>query len=82
MREHAAHFRKLVEQVGREAGARQTEPALVCAMYDAELFGHWWFEGPRFLAATLDVAATSEATPLTAGEYLDRYPPKEGVALH
>ena len=81
VREHAAHFRKLVEQVGREAGARQTEPALVCAMYDAELFGHWWFEGPRFLAATLDGAATSEASPLTAGEYLERYPPKEGVAL-
>jgi 1,4-alpha-glucan branching enzyme len=79
--EHAAHFLKLVEQVARENGARQSEPALVCAMYDAELFGHWWFEGPRFLAATLDRAAASEATPLTAGEYLERHPPREGVAL-
>ncbi len=23
---------------------------VVVAPYDAELFGHWWFEGPRFLA--------------------------------
>ena len=28
------------------------EPLLV-APFDAELFGHWWFEGPRFLSAEL-----------------------------
>ncbi|MEB3199555.1 MAG: 1,4-alpha-glucan branching protein domain-containing protein [Synechococcaceae cyanobacterium] len=26
-------------------------PALLVAPFDAELFGHWWFEGPAFLAA-------------------------------
>jgi 1,4-alpha-glucan branching enzyme len=25
-------------------------PALLVAPFDAELFGHWWFEGPAFLA--------------------------------
>jgi 1,4-alpha-glucan branching enzyme len=79
--EHAQHFIKLMEQVAGEAGARQSEPALVCAMYDAELFGHWWFEGPRFMAAMLDRAAAAQVTPLTAGEYLERNPPREGVAL-
>jgi 1,4-alpha-glucan branching enzyme len=24
-------------------------PPLVVAPYDAELFGHWWYEGPWFL---------------------------------
>lgn len=24
-------------------------PALVVAPYDAELYGHWWFEGPQFI---------------------------------
>ena len=24
-------------------------PPLVVAPYDAELFGHWWYEGPEFL---------------------------------
>jgi 1,4-alpha-glucan branching enzyme len=24
-------------------------PPMVVAPYDAELFGHWWFEGPRFV---------------------------------
>ncbi|SAY38717.1 glycoside hydrolase family 57 protein [Candidatus Synechococcus spongiarum] len=28
-----------------------SQPPLVVAPFDAELFGHWWYEGPRFLAA-------------------------------
>jgi 1,4-alpha-glucan branching enzyme len=24
-------------------------PPLIVAPYDAELFGHWWYEGPEFL---------------------------------
>jgi 1,4-alpha-glucan branching enzyme len=79
--EQSAHFLRLVEQVARDAGTRQSEPALVCAMYDAELFGHWWFEGPRFLAAVLDGAATGAIEPVTAGEYLERHPAREAVAL-
>lgn len=43
-REHAAHFLS-----SREGG----EPLQV-APYDAELFGHWWLEGPQFLAAVLE----------------------------
>ena len=38
----------------RQAQARHLLPALgrppiVVAPYDAELFGHWWFEGPQFI---------------------------------
>lgn len=32
--------------------------AMLCP-YDAELFGHWWFEGPLFLEAMLERAASS-----------------------
>jgi 1,4-alpha-glucan branching enzyme len=24
-------------------------PPIVVSPYDAELFGHWWYEGPEFL---------------------------------
>jgi 1,4-alpha-glucan branching enzyme len=24
-------------------------PPIIVAPYDAELFGHWWFEGPHWL---------------------------------
>jgi len=52
-------------------------PLMVCP-YDAELFGHWWFEGIQFLEAFFRVAARKDeegairlATP---SEYLAEYP--------
>lgn len=33
--------------------ARDGRPGLVVAAYDTELFGHWWHEGPAFLAQVL-----------------------------
>lgn len=32
---------------------RDGRPGLVVAAYDTELFGHWWHEGPQFLARVL-----------------------------
>ena len=32
--------------------------AMLCP-YDAELFGHWWFEGPLFIESMLEFAASS-----------------------
>jgi len=62
-REHAAHF---VES--RRRRAREGAQWLV-APYDAELFGHWWLEGPTFLAEVARlVAASDELLPSTASE--------------
>jgi 1,4-alpha-glucan branching enzyme len=36
------------KQVEWLEGRLDTPPCIVCP-YDAELFGHWWYEGPRFL---------------------------------
>jgi 1,4-alpha-glucan branching enzyme len=45
------------------------------APFDAELFGHWWFEGPAFLEAVLRGAATRpETRPTTLAGYLDEVP--------
>ena len=35
-------------------------PPLLVAPFDAELFGHWWFEGPRFLAELFRQAARED----------------------
>ena len=46
---HAQHFLEArVAQIERLAGLMD-RPPLVLAPYDAELFGHWWHEGPEFL---------------------------------
>ena len=56
--EHARAF--LSERKNSARGASQwmqdRKPLIVCP-YDAELFGHWWFEGPLFLEALFRAAA-------------------------
>ncbi|MBN1419096.1 MAG: DUF1957 domain-containing protein [Planctomycetes bacterium] len=49
---------------------------LIIAPYDAELFGHWWFEGPDFLEFLFRKLAfdQKEIVPITPSEYLDRFP--------
>lgn len=52
--EHAAEFAAAVVRRLSEHRDRRGEPGLVVAAFDTELFGHWWFEGPRWLEAVLD----------------------------
>jgi 1,4-alpha-glucan branching enzyme len=51
-------------------------PPLVVAPYDAELYGHWWFEGPVFLEAVYRRLqdAKSDVESITLGTYLERHP--------
>jgi 1,4-alpha-glucan branching enzyme len=51
-------------------------PPLVVAPYDAELFGHWWFEGPMFLEYLVRQAAhdQDDVLLLTPTDYLARHP--------
>ena len=48
--EHAATYLRgrAVELEG--LGQAMDRPPLLVAPFDAELFGHWWYEGPHFLA--------------------------------
>src|SRR5438876_2284414 len=72
---HAAHFVEArVRQVEWLAGAMDRPPIIVCP-YDAELFGHWWFEGPGWLELVLRrLAGTPAVESMTAGDYLARHP--------
>lgn len=47
--------------------------------FDAELFGHWWFEGPRFLESFIRRAAIERNgfCLTTPGEFLARYPAQQ-----
>src|SRR5437773_1478496 len=72
---HAAHFVDArVHQVAWLARAMDRPPIIVCP-YDAELFGHWWFEGPWWLEAVLRrLATTPELRAATPGDDLARHP--------
>lgn len=74
--EHARNFvynRRL--QVEWLAGQMDRRP-MVVSPYDAELFGHWWFEGPDFLNHVFREVAQpgSSVQVTTAVEYLGEYP--------
>jgi 1,4-alpha-glucan branching enzyme len=50
-------------------------PPILSAPFDADLFGHWWFEGPAWLEQVARIIANEEfPIALTTGsEYLERY---------
>jgi 1,4-alpha-glucan branching enzyme len=72
--EHAAHFLQArMDQIQRLGQIMDRPPVVLCP-YDAELFGHWWYEGFDFLnffvrKAYFDQEAFRFITP---GQYLRR----------
>jgi len=59
--QHATHF---VQSRQRQmASLRQTlqQQPIVVSPFDAELFGHWWFEGPHFLDQVIRKTASSQS---------------------
>ena len=70
----ASHF--VNERITQAARLRETldgRAPLVVSPYDAELYGHWWFEGPQFLDFVFrklywDKDAVAAITP---GDFLD-----------
>jgi 1,4-alpha-glucan branching enzyme len=73
---HASHFRgNMAEQVRRLAGGMDRPPIIV-SPYDAELYGHWWYEGPIFLGDLFRQLHHDQDAiePITPGDYLERHP--------
>ena len=81
---HAAHFTHLVHQALSSATATGNPPIL-CAPFDAELFGHWWFEGPHWLEAVArtvhDLRNTLGVDLTSAVAYLDQFPATDFVSM-
>ena len=79
--DHAAHFaheRRL--QASRE-GAAMNRPPLIVSPYDAELFGHWWFEGPQFLEQVFrNLDARNDVIATTPPAYLATFDECEVVS--
>jgi 1,4-alpha-glucan branching enzyme len=73
---HAAHFRGNLEKQVEHLASGMDRPPLVVSPYDAELFGHWWFEGPLFLGDVFRQLHFDQTTveTLTPGQYLERHP--------
>jgi 1,4-alpha-glucan branching enzyme len=55
---------------------------IIVAPYDAELFGHWWYEGPEFLNFVFrKIHREGSLEPITPFEYLRLYPVNQVAAV-
>jgi 1,4-alpha-glucan branching enzyme len=80
--EHAQHFCNVVRGVLHDYRNQTGRKGVVVAPFDAELFGHWWFEGPLFLRdVILTLANDPSITLLTAEEALYRRPADKVMRL-
>jgi 1,4-alpha-glucan branching enzyme len=72
---HARDFVHRCRDQGAHASSRMPFPAVLVSPYDAELFGHWWFEGPQWIYYVFrEMARQEDPVPLTPGEYLKAHP--------
>jgi 1,4-alpha-glucan branching enzyme len=83
VKSHASHFVHLVYEALKN-GLHDAIPPILCSPFDAELFGHWWFEGPLWLEA---VARTLHDYPIgieliSCSNYLRKYPRAGFIAMH
>ncbi|WLD92073.1 1,4-alpha-glucan branching protein domain-containing protein [Alkalihalobacillus sp. AL-G] len=70
--EHSKDFIGVIGQSLQDDNNENDAPPITLASFDAELFGHWWFEGPEWITALLE---NSESTLswITPKEFLRRY---------
>ncbi len=72
---HAGDFVRRCRAQAVQAGIGMPFPPVLVSPYDAELFGHWWFEGPQWIYYVFrELARGGELTASTPGDYLAAHP--------
>jgi 1,4-alpha-glucan branching enzyme len=87
VQQHADHFVSLVYR-SLEPSLNNAVPPVLTAPFDAELFGHWWFEGPMWLEAVCRILHQRNSAEegggiatITCSQYLERYPRAGFIAM-
>ncbi len=80
--ENAAHFSSKVNDILSDYFNESGKSGILVAPYDAELFGHWWFEGPQFLKQVLSNISNNPNIETTfLSEHLARTKPSRVVSI-
>lgn len=77
---HAQDFvEKRQQQIDRLGAAMGESQPIIVAPYDAELFGHWWFEGIYWLECVLRLASedSNGVQLISCSDYLKQQPPAQ-----
>ena len=70
---HAEHFVSLVRTLLEGYEKEHGEKGIVVAPYDTELFGHWWFEGVKWLGRVLELMFEEDIESITISKFLEKY---------
>ena len=72
----AGHFLNSRTEQIENASHYMNKPPIVLCPYDAELYGHWWYEGPYWLYILFKKVYYDECNfeLITPSEYMDKYP--------
>ncbi len=80
--QHAEHFAHMIGDMIRDYHDSTGNYGLISTHIDARLFGHWWFEGSRWLGLVLRHLASTETIDLmTTTAYLDAHPAQQSIEL-
>lgn len=71
---HAAHFLDCIKARSTQL-ATEAPGTVPLAAFDAELFGHWWFEGPWFLESVIRAAHLGEIEMHSLASHAENAPP-------
>jgi len=72
---HAANFKYNREKQIEFLNTMMDREPIIVAPYDAELFGHWWYEGPEFIYQLCkEISQSGNLSMITPMEYLKKYP--------
>lgn len=79
--EHAGNFLFNRQKQTEYLSSMLDRTPLIVSMYDAELFGHWWYEGVDFLEFLFKKIYydQKELALITPSEYLEKYPQNQVV---
>ncbi len=79
---HAEDFKNLVIKTLADYKGGSDREGTVIAMYDTELFGHWWWEGPEFLYEVAKrMSQSSEIVMSSGGDVVDETPARHAIHL-
>ncbi|WP_048147854.1 1,4-alpha-glucan branching protein [Palaeococcus ferrophilus] len=71
--EHARHFVWLVKSLLEDYERKNGEKGIVVSPYDTELYGHWWFEGVKWIARVFELMEKEGIETTTISHFLDTF---------
>ena len=82
IQENADHFTNLVKTTLLQYYNETGSAGIVVSPFDCELFGHWWFEGPRWLYSVIKSLSGDPELELTTGVgAIEKLAPAEMISI-